>query len=494
MAYTCVRSLFVLTLLQLCRAEISDSLPESWYSANVISDGFQPKPISEIFSTGPPFSTTNPIVVLPKESSSVPDEILLLSTLAPPRKISTTGSSEFTKISTAALESSTPLPPTFHTIPPSSVQTILPTSYQTTASTFLPSSTTFVTPSSTFAPPSSPFLPSSSTFLPSQSTTQQPPIVSEFTKETIPPSQSTISFRPEIQQTTLSLPQPQSPSISPQLSQQIRLDLVPQGLSIQTNAPAQNMAQPTAGPLSNYFLVYQQAPQSIQGLPTGTSQEAPQFSTAAPSTSTGTPATVIIQPAPTVSLPSTRTAPPSPTTPLPSTTRAQTRSTVRTNRGCNNVTNNLPASRLSELGPLRIRVLAPSGSITNVNFVSKTTTTKRPTTTRTRKTSKPKKNTYEFCIDGCRGKREPICAAPLSSTFLDPKTLKGFPSVCHMACHNSYRKDPFEKVLDGRCGRLRTRIKTVDSNTKLKREELNKAQYFLDNSGGKTIVEVSPLK
>ncbi|KAF9816410.1 hypothetical protein SFRURICE_000316 [Spodoptera frugiperda] len=472
-------------VLQLCRAEISDSLPESWYSANVISDGFQPKPISEIFSTGPPFSTTNPIVVLPKESSSVPDEILLLSTLAPPRKISTTGSSEFTKISTAALESSTPLPPTFHTIPPSSVQTSLPTTYQTTPSTFLPSS-------STFAPPSS-FLPSSSTFLPSQSTTQQPPLVTDTTKVTLPSSQSTFSFQPELQQTTLSLPQPQPPSSS-QLSQQIRLDLAPQGLTIQTNAPAQNVPQPTAGPQSNYFLVYQQAPQSIQGFPTGTSQEAPQFSTAAPSTSTGTPATVIIQPAPTVSPPSTRTTPPSPTTPLPSTTRVQTKPTARTNRGCNNVTNNLPASRLSELGPLRIRVLAPSGSITNVNFVAKTTTTKRPTTTRTRKTSKPKKNTYEFCIDGCRGKREPICAAPLSTTFLDPKTLKGFPSVCHMACHNSYRKDPFEKVLDGRCGRLRTRIKTVDSNTKLKRDELNKAQYFLDNSGGKTIVEVSPLK
>ncbi|KAF9420024.1 hypothetical protein HW555_003618, partial [Spodoptera exigua] len=468
-----------ITVLQLCRAEISDSLPESWYSANVISDGFQPKPISEIFSTGPPFSTTNPIVVLPKESSSVPDEILLLSTLAPPRKISTTGSSEFTKLSTAALESSTPLPSTFHTIPPSSVQTILPTTYQTTPSTFLPSSSTF--------------LPPSSTFLPSPSTTRQPPIVTE-PKETQPSSQSTFSF----QQTTLSLPQPQpSPSSSNSaqtLSQQVRLELVPQGVSIQTNAP-QSVAQPTPGPLSNYFLVYQQAPQSIQSFPSGTSQEVPQFSTASPSTSTGTPSTVIIQPAPSVSPPSTRTAPPSPTTPLPSTTRVQTRPTARIiNKGCKNVTTNLPVSKLSELGPLKIRVLAPSGSITNVNFVAKTTTTKKPTTTRTRKTSKPKKNTYEFCIDGCRGKREPICAAPLSITFLDPKTLKGFPSVCHMACHNSYRKDPYEKVLDGRCGRLRTRIKTVDSNTKLKREELNKAQYFLDNSGTKTIVEVSPLK
>uniref|UniRef100_A0A2A4JH20 Kazal-like domain-containing protein n=1 Tax=Heliothis virescens TaxID=7102 RepID=A0A2A4JH20_HELVI len=457
MAYMRVRSLFVLTLLQLCRAEISDSLPESWYSANVINDGFQPKPISEIFSTESPFSSTNPIVVLPKHSSSVPDEILLLSTLPPPRKISTTGSSS---ASVVTVPPSTPLPPSVHTIPPSSVQTIAPTTFQTTPST--------LSTLGNFSP-------------------AQPEIITQFTEQTQPPSEPVLSIQPEVQTAQ------QQPSRSSQTqSQQIRFELVPgQNPAGQPSIQQQQTQTSTLGPLSNYFMIYQQAPQSIQGTPRqlGTSQEVPQISTVGQGPTTQTPATVIIQPAPTVSPPSTRTAPPTSTTPVPSTVRVQT--TTRSSVNCQNLTN----TPQSQLYPLRIRVVAPSGSITNVNFNTpgRTTTTRRPTTTRTRKTSRPKKNNYETCTDGCKGRREPICAAPLSSGFLDPNTLKGFPSVCHMACHNSYRKDPYEKVLDGRCGRLRTRIRTVDSNTKLNREELNKAQYFIDNSGTKTIVEFSAL-
>ncbi|XP_047025014.1 mucin-2-like isoform X1 [Helicoverpa zea] len=398
MAYMRVRSLFVLTLLQLCRAEISDSLPESWYSANVINDGFQPKPITEIFSTESPFSTTNPIVVLPKESSSVPDEILLLSTLPPPRKISTTGSSS---ASVVTIPSSTPLPPSVHTLPPSSVQTSAPTTFPTT-----------------------PYQPA------------QPELITQFTEQTQPPSEPAFSIQPEIQQT----PEPQQPSGPPLTqSQQIRFELVPgQSLPDQPSTQRQQLQTSTLSPLSNYFLIYQQAPQSIQGIPGqfGTSQEVPQTSTVGQVPTTRTPATVFIQPAPTVSPPSTRTAPPTSTTSVPSTARVQT--TTRTTN-CQNLTN----TPQSPLYPLRIRVVAPSGSITNVNFNTpgRTTTTRRPTTTRTRRTSRPRKNNYETCTDGCRGRREPICAAPLASGFLDPNTLKGFPSVCHMACHNSYRKD-----------------------------------------------------
>ncbi|KAJ8716570.1 hypothetical protein PYW07_003197 [Mythimna separata] len=477
MEHTRVISLFVLTLLQLCRAEISDSLPESWYSANVISDGFQPKPISEIFSTESPFSPTNPIVVLPKQSSSVPDEILLLSTLAPPRKISTTGSSvgDF-------LQSSTPSPPSIQTIPPSSLQTFPPTTFQTTPF-----------PKTDYSP------------------TVPPQLITQFTDQTLPPSQPVFSIQPELP-TTFAVPQTNAPqstlsqsSQTQTQSQQIRLELVPRDQSISgPNVPTQVITQQqsqstTREPLSNYFLIYQQAPQSIQGFPgqPGTSQEVPQFSTVPQAPTTREPSTVIIQPAPTISPPSTRTAPPSSTTPFPTSARVQSTTTAKPNPPCQNLPNSgakpiLPLPAIS--GPLRIRVVAPSGSITNVNFnPPKTTTTRRPTTTRTRKTPKPKRNNYETCTDGCKGRREPICAAPLSSAFLNPDTLKGFPSVCHMACHNSYRKDPYEKVLDGRCGRLRTRIRTIDSNTKLKREELNKAQYFLDNSGTKTIVEFSGL-
>ncbi|XP_026733977.1 mucin-2-like [Trichoplusia ni] len=485
MAYIRARPLFVLTLLQLCRAEISDSLSESWYSANVINDGFQPKPISEIFSTDTPFptnpvkpisdifssespfSTANPIIVLPTSTPYPPVEA---STLPPTRKISTTSTSaDYTQTSTLA--------PTFQTEPPSSFPTTLPPSslastfstYQSTPSTFQTSPVTFsTTPSTTL------------------SSSPPPPIASQ-----------PYSIEPEIQQTTLSVPQP--PRGAPQTqSQQIRLELVPQQfipdfnrpIGIQASIPQQNSETSTGGPLSNYFLIYQQAPQNIQGLP-GPVQGEAQLTTRVQDTTTRTPSTVIISPAATQT---TRAAPSTSTTPVPSTVRIVSTQTPRTtqtvrNTNCQNAPNTPILS--GPPYPLRIRVMAPSGSITNVhlNPASRTTTTRRPTTTRTRKI-KPRKNTYDACIDGCKRGRDPICAAPLSSTFLNPDTLKGFPSICHMACHNSYRKDSYEKVLDGRCGRLRTRIKTVDSN-KLKRDELNKAQYFVDNGG--TIVELSAL-
>ncbi|KAJ8723404.1 hypothetical protein PYW08_003316 [Mythimna loreyi] len=459
MEHTRAISLFVLTLLQLCRAEISDSLPESWYSANVINDGFYPKPLLEIFSTEPPFSPTKPIIVLPKEqSSSVPNEISLFSTSAPPTKISTIDSTrgDFWKSSTIP-------PSSLRTFPPTSLHSFPPTTFQTTPS-----------PITDYSP------------------TLAPQIITRFTEQTLPPSQPVFSVKPELP-TTLALPQPSAQSTLSQTTQTQNIFVVdPQNKNLPQQIITHQLSQSsTREPLSNYFLIYQQAPQSIQGLPgnIGTSSEVPQFSSTPGNTRE--PSTVIIQPTPTISPPSTRTSPPSSTTPFPTTVRILPTTTAKPKPSCRNLLKSGPAP--NSPAPLKIRVVAPSGSITNVHFNSPKTTTRKPTTTRARKTPKPKRNTYESCIDGCKGKREAICAVPLSSAFLDPHTLKGFPSVCHMACHNSYKKDYYEKVLEGRCSRLRTRIRTVDSDVKLKKEELNKAQYFLDNSGQKTIVEFSGL-
>ncbi|XP_011566171.3 extensin [Plutella xylostella] len=137
---------------------------------------------------------------------------------------------------------------------------------------------------------------------------------------------------------------------------------------------------------------------------------------------------------------------------------------------------------------VRIRMQSPSGAITNIQ-VNQPTTIRRPTTTRR---TRRRKNNYDDCVDACGGRRTPVCAAPLASNPIDPDTLKGFPSICHMACHNSFRKNLFEKVVDGRCGHLRTRIQTIDSNTKLKRNQLNRLQYSVVQSPS-TVIEFNPV-
>lgn len=57
----------------------------------------------------------------------------------------------------------------------------------------------------------------------------------------------------------------------------------------------------------------------------------------------------------------------------------------------------------------------------------------------------------------------------------------------------SFVSEVYEKVTDGRCGRLRTRIRPVDKN-KLNREELTKAQYTIVHNVPETIVEFSPAR
>ena len=89
---------------------------------------------------------------------------------------------------------------------------------------------------------------------------------------------------------------------------------------------------------------------------------------------------------------------------------------------------------------LTVRVKTPRGSITNIRINPSSTV--RPSTTRRRKSSKRNQaNDYEICLNSCSGRKEPICSSPIGVFPIDPDRLKGFASLCHMACHNSFRKD-----------------------------------------------------
>ncbi|XP_037875083.1 mucin-2 isoform X2 [Bombyx mori] len=428
MTYLYGSTLVVLTLLQLCRAEISDSMPDPWYSANVINDGFQPKPISEIFSTESTFSSTNPIIVLPKASSSPQEGTSLLTTLSPSTlKVSSAGTTgDLTE--TLSIISSTPSTPLYST----------------------------------------------------EETPQRNPISVQVQTEIKSPILELIQSVQPIQ--------PLLPSASPeQPIQQIQTTdpLLPGVQSIQTTSP--------------------QAPQNIQNYPPQ-QQVAPFVSNQNPSstipTTTLSPTT---QPLPQVAVQTVSSKVPETLTStnafetlstaklVASTARTiVTTSNYRATQGVNRKLGTPTAIvQRPPLFPWTIRVVAPVGSITNVK-INPTSTTRRPTTTRTRK-SKPKRNRYDVCIDSCKGKKEPICGVPISGGHIDPRTLKGFPSVCHMACHNSFRKDTYEKLIDGRCGKLRSRIRIVESNKRLKRPELKKAEYIVENVGPKTIVEFTGL-
>ncbi|KAL0830478.1 hypothetical protein ABMA28_002643 [Loxostege sticticalis] len=461
-------------LLQLCRAEISEIVPGTWFSANAINDGYSPKPLSEIFSTepSPPFSPTKPIVVLPSFSSLQQEpEVTYLSTSTPKVYPSSTplppSTTQYSTTYNQYEQSSTPYPQTSSSFPPSSTpfpplsSTYPPTSYQSTVSTFLPSSVT------TPAPTSNEFFDFSQTPRPLSELPQQP----ETTRE----GKSTLGHA---QSVTFGLPQ-SIPTLPPSL-------FLPQ---TQTTAPP------------NYFVIYQNAPQSIQSYPQQQSSELTQapllvtspltVTTSLPPSSTVTLSDGTISPyitnalsdgtsRPTVTFRSTPPAftvrnPPCTPSPRPY-LRNVTQSSLKVHPG---------PPKVPFMPNLKIRVVAPKGSITNVKI--NPTTTPKPHTTR--RTKKPKKNTYDGCLDSCKGRKDPLCAIPLASVTIDPKSLKGFNSICHMACHNSYKPDPYEKLVDGRCGRLRTRIIRVDGNHKIHREELKKSEYSVINTGPKTVVE-----
>nr|XP_032516888.1 protein let-653-like [Danaus plexippus plexippus] len=151
----------------------------------------------------------------------------------------------------------------------------------------------------------------------------------------------------------------------------------------------------------------------------------------------------------------------------------------------------LPPIKIPSLNPvISVRMKSPRGTITNIHI--NPTSTQKPSTTRRRKPNQ-RRNNYDTCTNSCSNKRAPICATPTGVTPINPDKLKGFPSLCHMACHNSFRNNEvYDKVSDGRCGRLRTRIRPIDKD-KLNREELNKTQYTILHNGSETVMEFSPL-
>ncbi|XP_063826649.1 mucin-2-like [Ostrinia nubilalis] len=487
-------ALVVITLLQLCQAEISEIVPGTWFSANAINDGYSPKPISEIFSTEPPFSPTKPIIVLPSFSSLQQEaEVTHHSTSTPEYYPSSTPypptSTPYPTVNVQFEESSSPRPPSSSTFPSSSV------SYSSTPNPFItPSSTPLPNYNANFLPSSysstlstfNPIVPSNAVTTPSSEyfdfsqTPRTPSQAPQFTTqtETTRSGKSTMS---QTQSITYDGPQSQQPLFLP---------------------PTQTTAPP------NYFVIYQNAPQMHpaqfpqQQLTSGVTQP-PVFITSPISTTTPLPPS-------STSLATFSDGTSSPfitngltdSTDRPTITFRSTPPTLfsRTTAGslCNSTRYPPPRSsprpslqvhpgppRVPFMSNLKIRVVAPKGSITNVK-INPSTTTKPPPT---RRTKKPKKNSYDGCMDSCKGRKDPLCAVPLATVIVDPKTLRGFNSICHMACHNSYKPDPYEKLVDGRCGRLRTRIIRVDGNQKVHREELKKSEYSVINTGPKTIVE-----
>lgn len=94
---------------------------------------------------------------------------------------------------------------------------------------------------------------------------------------------------------------------------------------------------------------------------------------------------------------------------------------------------------------LTVRLKSARGAITNIRI--NPTTTVRPVTTRRRNAGR-RANNYEICLNSCNGRKEPICSSPMGVFPIDPDRLKGFASLCHMACHNSFRKDrKYEAVI-----------------------------------------------
>ncbi|XP_049872237.1 mucin-2-like [Pectinophora gossypiella] len=448
-------SLLFITLLQLCRAELSGS----WYSANVINDGdFSPKPISEIFTTQTSFSTRNPIVVLPSSTVSPTLGSTSLSTPATSFSTSITPEDYVSSTPSTLPTQSSFMPPTHETFMPSTQQTFIPS----TQGTFMPS--TFPQPKPDYdlrqpfqfsltqeKQPNPP-----NYFLIYQQAPQTlqslPPSAPQQTFSTFEPSST---FRPEIStpQTTLSTLQSEISSLQTTFS----------------------TMQPEISTLSS-TLSTMRPPTTLQST----------FSTFQPSSESTFPSNLpsSVTPTRTRSMPTSTMSPDVP------------RST-RTTFPCVTTGRPTPGSVPPRFPSFRIRMVAPKGSITNIHInppttttrpIVRSTTTRKPSTTRTRRT-KRNRNNFDGCVNSCGGKK-PICATPLAVTPINPDQLKGFPSICHMACHNSFKKDQYEMLVEGRCGRLRTRIRTVDSE-KLKKGELNKVRYTLDNP--QTVVEFSSL-
>lgn len=427
--------MFLFPVFQVCRQLYA---AETWFSANVINNGdFSPKPLSEIFSSTPPaFSTKNPIIVLPPSSPS--QGISTVSTIPDYNR------NEITSFST-----STPLPEQYVSTTPS-----LPTQ-----STFFETHSTFSLPTQPDAPLSTPFpfqiidQPNGLPVMQEREKPQGPPtyfvvyqqppqILENYPsgpqQDFVSPQTTLSTLQPEIStpQSTFSTFRPEISSIESIFSTTSKKLPLPQ-------FPTSTM-RPEISTLSSTFSTLRSDTSefAVSDLPKFTSPrttfstfQPPQttFTTARPSFSTSQPSrTTFTTMTPFTSEPSTFRSTVSPD-PIPSTPYTP----------CKNGTGRLP------LGPnypsLRIRMVAPSGSITNIHLNQPTTstrrpvrTTRKPTTPRTRKTKRTR-NSYDRCLNSCSGKA-PICAAPLAKIPIDPNTLKGFPSICHMACYNSFMK------------------------------------------------------
>ncbi|XP_026498539.2 mucin-2-like [Vanessa tameamea] len=399
-------ALVVLTLLQLCRAEISNT---EWYAANLINDpSYTPKPITEIFTTDLNFSPKIPTISTQTNTRITPPVTTTTSTTPATTTFSNSDSStqqdQAQRIPFQIVGVPGPQPP--------QIITQAVTDPKNELSSFLLIFDPRQQTSQLFPQPINTSPPTSTV---TQSTTTETPTTSMRTRSTtVPPQTSTQTTN--MQETTI----------------------LPRNLPQQTIPLVPTVVSPSFVPgrwdIRN--IVYPNFPIINTGCNTTT------VSNTVVGSSTITP------------------------------------QTVRPGTGSGNPF-------------LTVRLKAPKGSLTNIR-INPTTTTKKPTTTRRRKSNK-KSNDYEICLRSCDGKKEPICSSPIGVFPINPDRLKGFASLCHMACHNSFRKDQvYEKVTEGRCGRLRTRIRPVDKN-KLNREELNKAQYTIQHNAPETIMEFSPL-
>ncbi|KAI5636257.1 hypothetical protein NE865_11021 [Phthorimaea operculella] len=479
--------LLIIALLQLCRAEVTGP----WFAANAINDGdFSPKPLSEIFSTEPPrpFSSKNPIVVAQSTTPSAP-----ISTSSQPGSSSSYPPSSISQDFLSTY--STPPPSTYQTQSNYLTSSLPPQYNQPTSPEGKPMFDLGPNQNYGLEPQLYPFqfkqdkynqnnlndyivyqqgdnLPPSalqqtySTFQPDVSSPQS--TYSTFQPEVSSPQSTFSTFQPEV-----SSPQSTFSTFQPEVSS-------PQS-TFSTSAP------PVSSTPFFTSLSTESELSSVQST----------FSTPRQQPST-TPTTIIFTPSSESTSP-TYVPSPRPSSPRSTQRRKAVKATSRTVVFCNDTVSGKPGL-FDKYPSLRIRMVAPSGSITNVNInpatttkhpMTKRTTTRKPTTPRTRRTKKSR-NTFNGCINTCEDRgRNPICAAPLAQIPVNPETLKGFPSVCHMACHNSFKKDQYEMIVQGRCGKLRTRIKTVDSD-KLKRVELNKAQYTVVH-GDEAVFEFANL-
>ncbi|XP_045769841.1 mucin-2-like isoform X2 [Maniola jurtina] len=397
-------ALVVLTLLQLCRGEISE--PE-WFAANLVNEpGYTPKPITEIFTSDSPGTSKNPALFTQPTTGTT-------STLPPtPRPTP----------NIAVVQNGNPPPSQNGGSPVQKTPELTSQVVENPPKNELPNFLIVFDPRGPVNPVQPSVVPPSPPTSPqTQATTQNQPTTATSTSST---SQSTMSI-PSTQGTL--------PTFQPENPQQILIN---------SSAPAFQSGSPQPI-LTNTNNI------SPAAWPPGTLVFPLQFPSANP------------------------TALPIPTTASPILPPVPQ-----------------PAGLVNSKPVLTVRVKAPQGSITNIHI--NPTTTVRPSTTRRQKSTR-RTNNFESCMNACKGKKEPICSSPVGLNPINPDRLKGFPSLCHMACHNSFKKELYEKVTDGRCGKLRTRIRPVDKK-KLNREELNKAQYTIVHNAPDTVVEFSPVR